>query len=68
MTTLLTEKQAARYLNMSHRTLQRRRCEGKPPTYLALNGSIRYRFEDLQQYAEGSAVLPQKKGAESNAV
>ena len=63
MTTLLTEKQAARLLNMSHRTLQRRRCDGKPPVYLSLNGTIRYRYEDLQQYAEGSVVVPRKKGA-----
>ncbi len=57
---LLTEKQAADYLKMSPKTLQRRRFDKRPPTYLSLSGTIRYRISDLDRYLEGSIVLPKE--------
>ena len=56
---LLTEREAAHLLRLSQKTLQRRRVDRKPPTYLCLNGSIRYRLGDLKAYLENSIVEPQ---------
>ncbi len=44
---------------MSQKTLQRRRFDRKPPTYLCLNGTIRYRLGDLKAYLENCIVDPQ---------
>jgi predicted DNA-binding transcriptional regulator AlpA len=44
---LLNEKEAARFLSMSYRTLQSWRSAGEGPPYLKLGRSIRYRRGDL---------------------
>ncbi len=49
---LLTEKEAARFLSMSFRTLQSWRSESKGPPYLKLGRSIRYRKSDLLAWVE----------------
>ncbi|SHN73529.1 helix-turn-helix transcriptional regulator [Bradyrhizobium erythrophlei] len=49
---LVTEKDAARFLSMSFRTLQAWRSEGKGPPYLKLGRSIRYRMSDLLAWIE----------------
>ncbi len=49
---LLNEKEAARLLAMSFRTLQSWRSEGKGPRYLKLGRSIRYRRGDLLTWIE----------------
>ncbi len=61
---LLTESEAAELLLMSPKTLQKRRFTRKPPTYINLNGTIRYRLGDLEDYLQKSAVvlLPQENG------
>lgn len=49
--TLLTERQAAEALGISHRSLQAWRCRGEGPKFLKLNGTIvRYRAEDLDAW------------------
>ena len=55
--TLLTEQEAADYLKLSCKPLQRRRFTKKPPTYINLNGTIRYRLGDLEDYLQKSAVV-----------
>ena len=55
--TLLTEQEAADFLKLSCKTLQRRRFTRKPPTYINLNGTIRYRLGDLEDYLQKSAVV-----------
>ena len=55
--TLLTEQEAADYLKLSCKTLQRRRFTRKPPSYINLNGTIRYRLGDLEDYLQKSAVV-----------
>ena len=59
---LLTEADAAELLLMSPKTLQKRRFDKKPPKYLSLNGTIRYRLADLKDYLENSVIDPQQKG------
>ncbi len=57
---LLTEDEAAQLLMLSPKTLQRRRFDKKPPAYLNLNGTIRYRLADLKEYLENSVIDPQR--------
>jgi DNA-binding transcriptional MerR regulator len=48
---LLTQRQAAAYLNVSIRTLQRWRREGiGPPSIRLPNGYLRYRLADLYRW------------------
>ena len=63
---LLTEQEAADLLLMSPKTLQKRRFDKKPPKYLSLNGTIRYRLADLKDYLENSVIDPQQKGANND--
>ena len=61
---LLTEADAAALLLVSPKTLQKRRFDKKPPKYLCLNGTIRYRLADLKEYLENSVIDPQQKGGD----
>ena len=47
----LTVKQAATYLGKGHRSLDRMRIEGGGPAYYKLGNSVRYRKEDLDEWA-----------------
>jgi predicted DNA-binding transcriptional regulator AlpA len=51
---LLNEKDAARFLSLSYRTLQSWRSEGRGPRYLRLGRSIRYRWDDLLAWIDDS--------------
>lgn len=51
---LLNEKEAARFLSMSYRTLQSWRSAGEGPPYLKLGRSIRYRRGDLIAWVDAS--------------
>jgi len=48
--TLLTPKQAARYLNLSVSWLAKRRLAGDGPPYVKLGGAVRYAETSLQQW------------------
>lgn len=52
-TKLLCEKEAARLLGLSHRTLQDWRQIGRGPRYLKMGHRIRYRVADLEGWMEG---------------
>lgn len=47
---LLTERQAADYLNLSVSTLQAWRAGGAGPRFVKLGKSVRYRPEELERY------------------
>lgn len=47
---VLTEVEAAKYLNISPRTLQKWRQVGGGPTYRALGRLVRYRHADLDAF------------------
>lgn len=51
--TLLTPKQAARYLNLSVSWLAKRRLAGDGPPYVKLGGAVRYAEASLQQWMKG---------------
>ena len=54
---LITEKQAAYFLNKNPRTLARWRVNGVAPTYTKLpTGSILYKLADLQRYIKDAAT------------
>lgn len=53
---LLTEIQAAEFLNLSTRTLQAWRIKGGGPCFLKLGRAIRYRQADLNGWLETRAL------------
>ena len=76
---LLRTKEAARFLGISLRTLEKHRTYGTGPTYRKLGGRVVYSVDDLQAWADrglvtstsdprGGTVLPAKRQAVSPAV
>lgn len=72
-------QQAAAYLGLSHRTLEKHRTYGTGPAYRKLGGRVVYAIEDLQAWADRGAkvstsdpgvgeVLPAKRHAAQTAV
>ena len=70
----LRTPEAARFLSLSGRTLEKHRCYGTGPRYSKIGGRVVYRLEDLQAWAErgamqstsddtGEVVLPAKRHA-----
>lgn len=70
----LRTPEAARFLSLSGRTLEKHRCYGTGPRYSKIGGRVVYRVEDLQAWAErgsksstseetGDVVLPAKRHA-----
>ena len=57
MTILHSTKSAAEYLNLSYRTLEKWRSQGKGPKYLA-GKKVKYRESDLDAYLESLVVTP----------
>ncbi len=52
-TYLLTTDQASKLLEISSGTLRTWRCHGQGPAFIAISPRcIRYRFEDLKEWAE----------------
>lgn len=47
---LLNAAEAAEYLALSKRTLEKWRTSLKGPPYVKMNGAVRYRLEDLEQW------------------
>ena len=55
--TLLTQSDAALYLHLSERTLERMRVAGNGPRFVRLsNRSIRYRQQDLDAHVAARVV------------
>jgi predicted DNA-binding transcriptional regulator AlpA len=52
----LNEKQAARLLSMSHRTLQAWRRIGGGPSFIKLGRAVRYRRRDLTTWIDGKTI------------
>jgi hypothetical protein len=50
MPTLLTQQQAAAYLGLSERTLERKRCGGDGPPYTKIGRCVRYPQLDLIEW------------------
>ena len=53
---LLTTLEAARFLSLSPRTLERLRLDGSGPRYCKLGRSVRYRPSDLDHWLACNAV------------
>ena len=52
-TPLLTEIEAANYLQLTRRALQAWRCQGKGPKFVKISArAVRYRLDDLEQWVE----------------
>ena len=54
MESLLNQKQAARILGISVRTLERHRVEGTGPRYARLGRLIRYNPVDLKEFVDSN--------------
>ena len=46
----LRTQEAARFLGLSERTLEKHRTYGTGPTYRKLGGRVVYRLEDVEEY------------------
>ncbi len=57
---LLHEKDAARLLNASPRTLQAWRVKGVGPTFIRIGRTIRYQASDLKAWIE-ARIVPSKE-------
>lgn len=53
--TILTEGQAAQFLNISQRTLQMWRLRGGGPEYVKLGRAVRYTKAALEDYLKSAA-------------
>jgi len=53
--TLLIGREAAAFLRLSERTLERHRAAGTGPRYIALGRAIRYRRSDVADWIERAA-------------
>lgn len=60
---LLTVSEAARWAKVSESFLNKARLTGDGPSFVRLGRAVRYRPEDLEAWAAGSAAAP-KAGAE----
>jgi hypothetical protein len=72
----LCTPEAARFLGLSYRTLEKHRCYGTGPTYLKLGGRVVYSIDDLRAWASRGAqtstadpgrILPAKPRAVTRA-
>jgi predicted DNA-binding transcriptional regulator AlpA len=52
---LLTGREAAEFLRLSERTMERYRTAGTGPQYIAMGRAIRYRRRDVLAWIERSA-------------
>ena len=70
----LRTPEAARFLSLSNRTLEKHRCYGTGPTYSKIGGRVVYRVDDLQSWVDRGVktstsdpgidtVLPAKRNA-----
>jgi hypothetical protein len=46
----LTQSELARRWRLSHRTLERWRCDGKGPTHLKIGGRVLYRLSEVEAF------------------
>jgi excisionase family DNA binding protein len=56
MLRLLTQREAARFLRLSERTLERLRVSGGGPTYVKAGRLVRYRESDLDAWVATRVV------------
>jgi hypothetical protein len=57
---LLTEQDAARFLNAHPGTLRNWRSKGRGPPYVAVGAAVRYAPQDLRAYIEVHTRRPHK--------
>jgi len=56
---LFTTREAAQYLGLAKITLDIWRSKGKPPAYVKIHRSVRYRREDLDNFIMSRRVTPE---------
>lgn len=56
MVCLLTQREAARLLRLSERTLERLRLQGGGPVYVKAGRAVRYRESDLEKWIDARVV------------
>ena len=60
MSDLMTEHEVAELLRLTRQTLSRWRAEDRGPAFLKIEGTIRYRREDVQAWLDKSGVKAEK--------
>jgi excisionase family DNA binding protein len=66
MLALLTQREAARLLKLSERTLERLRVTGTGPSYIKAGRSVRYREADLEAWVINRVVSSTSQQEQSN--
>lgn len=56
----MRESEAAKYLGISPRTLQKYRYNREPPTYIKMGRAIRYLKSDLDSFLKEKRILTNK--------
>ena len=57
---ILTEIEAAKFLNMKIPTLRAWRLKRRGPRFLKFGRAVRYRLSDLEQFVAESAISPRQ--------
>jgi predicted DNA-binding transcriptional regulator AlpA len=60
--TLLTQREAASFLQLSERTLERFRVAGLGPKFVRVGRSIRYRLTDIETFIASRVVSSTSEG------
>ena len=61
-TTLLNEREAARWLGLSVATMRRRRLLRQPPAWVKLGARVLYRKQDLESFVNANVIrLPNEE-------
>ena len=56
MTALLSQRDCARLLGLSVRTLERMRVSGTGPKFLKIGNAVRYRLQDIEAWLASRVV------------
>jgi excisionase family DNA binding protein len=63
MNPLLSQRDAARLLGLSVRTLERMRVSGTGPRFLKLGNAVRYRLQDIEAWLASRLVSSTSEAA-----
>ena len=63
---LLNERQVSRLLGVTVAAVRRWRWQRRGPTYLKVEGAVRYRLDDIERYLAGRTFDPLRQVGQSS--
>ena len=61
-TSVVDERQAAKYLGLARQSMANRRCKRLPPPYIKIGARIMYKISDLQEFLDRHRIDPEAGG------